>query len=252
MKAFVRQLADRPQAGTRLFCFPYAGGGVSTFRDWAAALPGDIEPWAIQLPGREEQLGTPPLDRMGDVLNALVPAIIPHLDRPFAFFGHSMGGLVAWHLTCSLQRMEAGSPTRLFVSACAPPQVRDPAARQHHADPDEELIEKLRSWNATPEAVLADPELMTLLLPAIRADLAVVETYRFNGAPLLNCPVTAFGGTEDDSAGHAMLPRWGELTAGGFDLRMFPGGHFFLHSAGPAVLAEISGRLGATSRQNSH
>ncbi|MGE7437927.1 thioesterase II family protein [Kitasatospora sp. NPDC001175] len=248
MTAMVRPLADRPQAATRLFCIPYAGGGASAFRGWAAALPADIEPWAVQLPGREDRLGTPPLNRMGEVLNALVPAVIPHLDRPFAFFGHSMGALVAWRLTCSLQRMEAGSPIRLFVSGCVPPQAREATA--YHEGPDEELVEKLRSWSATPEAVLADPELMHLLLPMIRADLAVVETYRFTGGPLLNCPVTAFGGTEDE--GGAALPGWGELTVGGFDLRMFPGGHFFLHSARPAVLAEISGRLGAVPGQIAH
>lgn len=248
MKAMVRPLADRPQAATRLFCIPYAGGGASVFRDWAAALPTDIEPWAVQLPGREDRLGVSPLNRMGEVLNALVPAVIPHLDRPFAFFGHSMGALVAWSVTRSLQRMEAGSPVRLFVSGCVPPQARE--APGYRELPDEELVEELRSWSATPEAVLADPELMQLLLPAIRADLAVVESYRFTDGPLLNCPVTAFGGTEDQ--GSAVLPRWGELTAGGFDLRMFPGGHFFLHSSRPAVLADISGRLGAVPEQIGH
>ncbi|MER5950467.1 alpha/beta fold hydrolase [Streptomyces sp. NPDC001904] len=250
MKALVRPLANRPQAETRLFCFPYAGGGVSAFRDWGASLPDDIEPWAIQLPGREDRLGTPPLDRMGDVLNALVPAIIPYLDRPFAFFGHSMGALVAWNLSCSLQRMEAGSPRRLFVSGCAAPQVRAEVVPQYHEAPDDELIERLRAWRATPEVVLTDPELMNLLLPVIRADLAVVETYRFRGAPALNCPVSAFGGTEDDPAGNASLPRWGELTGADFDLRMFDGDHFFLHSARAAVLGEIVRRLSATSHVN--
>ncbi|AYV31155.1 Linear gramicidin dehydrogenase LgrE [Streptomyces sp. ADI95-16] len=250
MRVTVRPLAERPQAATRLFCFPYAGGGASAFRGWAAALPADIEPWSVQLPGREDQLGAPLFDRMGAVLNVLVPSVIPHLDRPFAFFGHSMGALVAWSLTRALQRMEIGSPTRLFVSGCVPPQAREETA--YHAGPEKELIGKLRSWSATPEAVLADPELMRLMLPVIRADLAVVETYRFTGGPLLTCPVTAFGGTEDDPAGTAVMPRWGELTAGGFDLRMFPGGHFFLHSARPAVLAEIAGRLAAVPWQNRH
>ncbi|QLJ02809.1 thioesterase [Streptomyces sp. NEAU-sy36] len=250
MRVTVRPLAERPHAATRLFCFPYAGGGASVFRDWAAALPADIEPWAVQLPGREDRLGAPLLERMGDVLNALVPEVIPHLNRPFAFFGHSMGGLVAWSLTRALQRMEAGSPTRLFVSGCLPPQVREETA--YHAGSEEELVEKLRSWAATPEEVLADPELMRLLLPVIRADLAVVETFRFTDGPLLTCPITAFAGTEEDPAGTAVMPLWGELTAGGFDLRMLPGGHFFLHSARPAVVAEISGRLAAVPRHGSH
>lgn len=234
----------------RLFCFPYAGGGVSAFRQWGASLPDGVEPWAVQLPGREDRMGTPPLDRMGDVLNALVPEIIPCLDRPFAFFGHSMGALVAWSLACSLQRMEAGSPARLFVSGCTPPQVRDETATQFHTAPDDELIERLRSWRATPEAVLADAELMNLLLPVIRADLAVVETYRFRAGPLLNCPVSAFGGTEDEPVGNASLPRWGELTAAGFDLRMFDGDHFFLHSARSAVIEEIAGRISAASERS--
>ncbi|MFH8349508.1 thioesterase II family protein [Streptomyces sp. NPDC018045] len=248
MNALLRPLAVRPHADIRLFCFPYAGGGLSAFRGWADGLPETVEPWAVQLPGREDRTTAAPLDRMSQVLNALVPAVIPCLDRPFAFFGHSMGALIAWELARALQRLEAGAPRRLFVSGCVPPQTRTVPDPPLHTRPDADLIRTLRDWHATPEAVLADPELMALLLPAIRADLAVVENHRYAASTALTCPVTAFGGTGDGPADGAPLERWGELTTGGFDLRMFPGDHFFVHAARPAVLAEIAGRIAAAHR----
>jgi len=253
MNTFVRPLANRPDAETRLFCFPYAGGGISTFRDWSTGLPENIEPWAIQLPGREDRVATPALDRMGDVINALVPAVIPQLDRPFAFFGHSMmGAVVAWELARALQQLEAGSPVEVFVSGCVPPQVREAVDPPLHSRDRDDLVRTLRSWRATPEAVLDDPELMDLVLPVMRADLAVVETYRFTEAPQLLCPVTAFGGNEDEAVGRAPLLRWRELTLGEFDLKMFPGDHFFLHSARQAVLDEIATRLNSRAVHRSH
>ncbi|MFJ9109274.1 thioesterase II family protein [Streptomyces sp. NPDC102283] len=242
MTLLVRPLVSRPHASLRLFCFPYAGGGISVFRGWSAGLPGEVEPWAIQLPGREDRIGTPPFQSMSDVLNALVPAIIPQLDRPFAFFGHSMGSVVALELTRTLQRLEAGSPDHLFVSGRLPPHAVEVVNSPLHQRSDAELTEVLRSWQATPEAVLADRELMRLLLPVIRADLSVIETHTFTDGPLLDCPITAFGGTEDN-ADPSVLARWGELTSSQSDLRMFPGGHFFLNSARETVVAAVSAGL---------
>ncbi|MFE1130705.1 thioesterase II family protein [Streptomyces albidoflavus] len=242
MSELVRPLVIRPHATQRLFCFPYAGGGISVFRGWAALLPDEVEPWAIQLPGREDRIGTPPFQRMSDVLNALIPAIIPRLDRPFAFFGHSMGAVVALELARTLGRLESGSPEWLLVSGRVPPQAMEVADPPLHQRSDAEVVELLRGWRATPEAVLADRELMALLLPVVRADLAVIETHTFTGGAPLGCPVTAFGGTEDNAA-RSVLERWGELTDNRFDLRMFPGGHFFVNSAREAVVAAVAERL---------
>lgn len=117
-----------------------------------------------------------------------------------------------------------------------------------HTLSDEDLVERIRSWRATSEAVLRDPELMALLLPGMRADFTVLETHEFRGSPLPSCPVTAFGGTEDDGVDRAVLARWAELTTGEFDLRMFPGDHFYLHPERQPLVAEIVARLtGATA-----
>jgi medium-chain acyl-[acyl-carrier-protein] hydrolase len=241
--SLVRPLTDRPNAAVRLFCFPYACGGVSVFRDWGAQLPSAVDVWSIQLPGREDRISQPLIDRMDDLLAALVPAIVPRLDRPFAFYGHSMGALVCWELARALQALELGPPGHLFVSACQPPHARQVPADRLSELPDDELVERLSTWHTMPTQVLRDAELMQLLLPAIRADITIWESYTYRSATPLTCTVTAFGGDGDPGAGADLLARWGELTLGAFDVRTFSGDHFFLHSACSALLAEIAKKL---------
>ena len=231
----VRQ--PRPAAGLRLFCFPYSGGGAGAYRGWSTALP-SIEVCAFQPPGRETRLREPPLTTFGPLVDAYLREILLRDDRPFAFYGHSLGAFVAFEVTRALRRRGSPLPQHLFAGAAVAPQLHAVAAPAHRG-PDSGLIAKLRRYGGTPEAVLAEPELMALLLPAFRADLTLFETYRAADEPPLDVPITAFGGLADDNARQLEIEGWRAQTSRGFALRMFPGGHLFLQPARAALLAAM-------------
>jgi medium-chain acyl-[acyl-carrier-protein] hydrolase len=242
-KSFIQPLAWRPDARIRLFCFPFAGGGMSAFNSWGAVLGVTTELWGVQMPGREDRLLDPPLTRVRDALDVLVPAMLPCLDRPFAFFGHSMGAILCVELARALQRMNAPRPRHVFVSACQPLHRREVSEPYLHELPDDALVDELRRMDGTPEQVLASPELMALLLPTFRADLALIETYHYLPGPALACPLSAFGGVEDPEVSPEDLAGWAELTTGAFDAQVFRGGHFYITANRDALLEGIERRL---------
>jgi len=231
-----------PQAKLRLFCFHYAGGRASVFRTWSDSLPQSVEVCAIELPGRGMRLRESPFTQLEPLVQHLPSALLPFLDKPFAFFGHSMGGLVSFELTRLLRREYGVSPVHLFVSGQRAPQVPDPEPPIHTL-PESEFLEELRRFNGTPEAVLENAELMQLLFPTLRADFAVLETYAYTPEIPLDCPITAFGGLQDPEANCDELEAWREQTNAFFVLEMFPGDHFFLHSAEPLLLQCLSQKL---------
>jgi medium-chain acyl-[acyl-carrier-protein] hydrolase len=202
----------------------------------------EVEICPIQLPGRESRLGEPPFTRLELLLETLVPAIQPYLDKPFAFFGHSMGATISFKLARQLCAQHAPTPVHLFVSGSCAPQIPDPDPPIHHL-PDAEFVEELRRFNGTPEAVLQNAELMQLFLPILRADFALHETYVYAAGEPLDCPISAFGGLEDGEVSRDDLAAWRDQTRGAFTLRMFPGDHFFLRSARPHLLQAMSQNL---------
>ncbi|MFF4214142.1 thioesterase II family protein [Streptomyces sp. NPDC001796] len=230
----------------RLFCFPYAGGGSSVFRAWSEALPAGAEVWAAQLPGRETRVDEPALRRLDPLVESLHEAILPRLDMPYAFFGHSMGALVAFELTRRLRRAGAPQPSGLFLGAFRAPQLPNPNIRIHHL-PDEVLKTVLRK-EGTPRQVLENGELMRALLPMLRADLEVCDTYQYRDERPLTMPVSVFGGHQDVRVSRGDLDLWRTQAEGPFRLVMLPGSHFFLHSSQDLLLAELSRELGAASR----
>lgn len=227
------------EARLRLLCFPYAGGGASLFRAWAAAAPPEVEICAVQLPGRESRLSHPPLDGLAErLLPALAEQVLPLFDRPLAFFGYSMGALIGYDLARHLRDRAGREPAALAVAAYQAPHLPYRAAPIHHL-PDEEFIARLRLIGGTPSAVLDNPEFMELMLPALRADFKLCETYRHLPGPPLACPVTAFGGLDDQRIAYADIAAWRQHAAGRFRQHMFAGGHFFFHDAQELLLREV-------------
>jgi medium-chain acyl-[acyl-carrier-protein] hydrolase len=231
-------------AGVRLFCFHHAGGGASAYRPWVDRLPPDLELCAVQLPGREGRLRERPFQRMAEMIPVVTRAIEPLLDRPFVLFGHSLGGMLAFETARELVRSGAPAPAHLFVSGRRAPTSpeRDPRVSLL---PDERLIEEVRRrWDGIPAAVLEEPELLELLLPTLRADLTLVESYLYGPGSALDCPLSCFGGMADPSTSPVELARWRDHTSGPFSLRMFSGAHFFVQSAREQVLAAVQEDLG--------
>jgi medium-chain acyl-[acyl-carrier-protein] hydrolase len=227
-----------PGARVRLFCFPFSGGGSTAYRGWAEALRG-VEVTTVIPPGREVRLREPAFTRMEPLVAALVEALRPRLDdRPFAFFGHSLGAYVALEAARALRRANAPMPRHLFASGCPAPDRRV-SRPPIHALPDRAFIEALRRYGGTPEEVLRHEELMELLMPVLRADLEVYETHRDSPEPPLDLPLSAFGGEDDDRATPAEVEGWRAHTSQAFSLRLYPGRHFFVHAERERVHAAI-------------
>jgi len=223
----------------RLFCLPHAGAGASTYRTWSAALsPAGVGVTPVQLPGRENRFGERALDRLEPIVDAVTKTIMPHSDRPFALFGHSMGALIAFEVTRSLRRRGAAPPAHLYVSGRMAPQLREHRPVLHELS-DRDLVAELRELGGIHRAVLRNRELLALHLPVVRADLAVNETYRHQPELPLDVPITAFGGDADPKVDESELLAWRTQTAGPFRAQLLPGGHFFLTGSLTQVCARI-------------
>jgi medium-chain acyl-[acyl-carrier-protein] hydrolase len=239
-----------PRAALRLFCFSHAGGGTAAYRRWADVLPAGVEVCLVQMPGRESRFREPPYTSMASLVRAVAGALAPHLGRPFALYGHSLGSLVAFELARELRRRAAPGPVHLFVSGRGAPQVRSGRAPIHQL-PDAAFLEELRQLGGTPREVLDNDALMQVFLPVLRADYTIAETYACTPEPPLDCPLSAFGGLDDTAWPAASLEGWREQTRAAFRLRMFPGGHFFTRTSEPHFLAALAEELDALARRPS-
>lgn len=212
-----------------LFCFPYAGGGASLFREWKSELGPSVDVRAIRLPGRESRIAEPPFTSVRELVLNTVEEISPTIDGPFALFGCSFGALVAFETARAL-RIRGFTPDHLIVAALKAPHL--PMRRKPiHGLSNVEFTEQLARFCGTPAPVLRNPELMELVLPAIRADFQAYESYEHQVSTPLACPVIAMGGTRDACVLPDELDAWRAHTTGPFSIRMFSGDHFFVHSA---------------------
>lgn len=233
----------RPQARISLFCFPYGGAGASVFSLWPADLPGEIEVFAIQPPGRESRWREAPIRALEEFLPPLQEAMLPYLKRRFAFFGHSLGAFFAFELVRKLRIEHSLSPFHFFASGKRAPQVPNPESPIHLL-PEREFVEALcERYNGIPQEVLQDADLMKMLMPPLRADLTINETYTYREDAPLDCPITAFGGLADRSTTRENLAAWRHQTTNSFKLHMFSGDHFFLKENRIKLLNQISDEL---------
>lgn len=234
-------LASRSDARSRLrlLCFPYAGGAASAYRLWSAAFPPEVEVCPIQLPGRGSRFRETPYRRAMDLVPAAADGLRPLMDRPFALFGHSMGALVAFEFARELRRRSWPAPVLLAVSGRQAPPRPAPDPPFGHL-PDAEFIQEVRGrYDGIPAEVLAEEELLQLVLPSLRADILVLETYSHVPEAPLDCPISCFGGEEDRHVTREGLEGWSEHTRAGCTVRIFPGRHFFIDSAREAVLRSL-------------
>ena len=236
-----------PKAGVRLFFFPYAGGGPAVFGKWITKLPSSVEAWVAHYPGRGSRHAEPPINRLLPLVEKLSGAIKSLLDRPFVFFGHSLGGLVAFELTQLLRQNDLPQPLILFVAACSAPHLPD-LHSPIHTLPDMEFLEALQRLNGIPSEFLQLPDEMRLFLPTLRADFEAIESYRYTPRKFpLNSPITAFGGLDDPLVSREQLESWALHTNSRFKTQYFPGDHFFMNSARESIIASIATEIKACS-----
>ncbi len=231
----------RPTARLRLICLPAAGGGASRYRDWPAHLPDDVEVVSVQLPGRENRFNEPAIESMEPLVGQLLDGLASYLVPPFALFGHSMGGLIAFELVRRL-RPKGLRPVHLFASGCRAPHLpsRSP---DWHTLPDREFIAAVEGLGGIPPELLADSQFLDTMLPMLRSDCTLTEMYVCRPQVPLSCPVTAFGGLADQEVFPEDVRAWSSHTTGSFRAHLLPGDHFFVNSARSDLLRLLVSEL---------
>jgi medium-chain acyl-[acyl-carrier-protein] hydrolase len=232
----------RPPAAVRLFAFPYAGGSAHAYHELAQHLSARLELAVVQLPGRGVRLGEPVTTDLAVLVQQLLGAVGDHLAKPFAFFGHSTGALTAFELARALRREGGPAPDRLMVSACAAPHLPRPGRRLHDL-PDEDLVAALAAIDGQESVALRDEGARALLLPAVRADICLAETYRYRAERPLAVPIHALYGREDQMVLAAQVAGWSLHTDMVFTMNGMPGGHFYFRSRPERVCATLLAAL---------
>ncbi|MCI0393410.1 MAG: thioesterase domain-containing protein [Chloroflexi bacterium] len=233
---------EKPGAQLHLFCFPSAGSSATQFFPWAGIMPPGLQMHVVKLPGRENRFREPLFIRLGPLVEALADGLHSLLYEPFAFLGHSLGALIAFELTRLLRRQAGSQPVHLFLAARRAPHLPSPPPLIHQL-PDDKLVAWLRDLGGTPAQILESPEMMGLFLPIVRADMAANELYQHATEAPLAIPISCFGGEQDKEASRPELAAWRGYTTQSFQLRLYPGGHFFLNDARTSMVWDVAADL---------
>jgi medium-chain acyl-[acyl-carrier-protein] hydrolase len=246
--AWLRCSDVNPRPAVRLICFPHAGGGASSFNGWRSLLPEWIGLVKAQLPGREDRRECNPLTRIEDVIPSLFPPVRELLDRPVAFYGHSMGALIAFELACELRRKGQAPPVAVLISGRRAPHKPLRSSYAMHNLPDHELAERLLRLGGIPPALLENQRWRDHYLSLIRADLCISDEYTYSPEPALAFPLHAFLGRHDNLVVREDWEAWSDVAEGEFSRQLLPSGHFFDKAATSTLIVRltevIAGALG--------
>ncbi|MCG6495259.1 thioesterase II family protein [Kitasatospora sp. A2-31] len=231
--------ADGP-ATKRLVCLPHAGGAASTFHSWSGRLGNGVELLAAKYPGRHERIGESSLESMTELADAVTEALLPFADLPLSLFGHSMGSYVAHEVACRLEGVHGVRLEGLYLSGARAPHLFEPKAA--YLGGDEAVLDEVRRLGGTEAALLTDPDLFELVMPAIRADFRIMGAYRPN-ALVVHCPMVAYVGDRDLDVAPADMAAWADLASGSFDMTVFPGDHFYLVGQPDGLMRDLAARI---------
>jgi medium-chain acyl-[acyl-carrier-protein] hydrolase len=232
-----------PAARVRLFLFPHAGGSAIMYRSWGEVLAPYAETFPIELPGRGRRQREPAFRRVAPLMEALCAALSPYLDKPYALFGHSLGARLAYEFASCLAERAAPAACHLFVAASHAPFAR--RRRTSYDLPDWDFRAELRFIAGSAPEAQVSPGLLEALLPLLRADFELNDTYERGQFSPLGMPIDAYGGQSDPGVKYDDLVEWRSLTTRRFRVRLIPGDHFFFHQSRDALLRRICDALGA-------
>ncbi|MER9671066.1 alpha/beta fold hydrolase [Mesorhizobium sp. M0203] len=238
-KALLSVIKSSLEPSYRIFCFPHGGGSVQSFRTWSDYLPEDVELICLDLPGRGKRSAEAAIRSMDVLVPMVIEALQAYSDRPFVFFGHSAGALVAYEIARSLE--EAGRPSPFHVVVSAHPSADlPPEEPPMYRYADDKLTDVIRILGMIPKEALANEVLLQdFILPPLRADFELVETYDRNLPTPLGAAITAMGGVQDEMINANELDEWRRLTTSRFARIMFDSDHFFTHSMTEEVVSSL-------------
>jgi medium-chain acyl-[acyl-carrier-protein] hydrolase len=239
----------RPNADLKLICFPYAGGGVSTYSTWVEHLPVNVELSIVQMPGRGSRMFESAHANMKDVMNELLDIMLDFLNKPYIFFGHSLGSRIAFELMKELQALQHPLPLHFIASGSRGPHDKSNKKDIYNL-PRQKFIAELKKLNGTPKAVLENQELMDLFLPLLRADFELADTYCYEGDAIFNCPITVLGGEKDIGISFAQLESWQNFFVQKAKVHMLFGDHFFIDSHKNICLEKVNAIINSALKIN--